>query len=71
MLQRRFEASEKVVETEAEQEGEKDFGDEDAGEEKDSGGGEGGETGVEGGSRAEGLVGPAIAEQREQKDSES
>ena len=50
----RVEGSEEAVEGGGEEEGEQDFGDEDAGEEEDAGGGEDGEAGVEGGAGAEG-----------------
>jgi hypothetical protein len=54
----------------AEEEGEQDFGDEDAGEEEDSYAGKDGEAGVEGGTVAEGLAGPAISQKCEQEDGE-
>jgi hypothetical protein len=59
---------EEAVEGGGEEEGEEDVGDEDAGEEEDTGGGEDSEAGVEGGAFAEGLAGPADAEEHQEKD---
>jgi hypothetical protein len=61
---------EEAVEGGGEEEGEEDVGEEDAGEEEDSGAGEDAEAGVEGGAFAEGLAGPADAEEHQEKDAE-
>ncbi len=65
-----FEGFEQAVERSAEEEGEQDFGDEVAGEEKDAGGGQGGETRIEGGAGAEGLFRPAVAEKSEKENAD-
>ena len=67
---REFQGFQEAVEAGGEQEREQDVGNEDAGEEEDSGGGEHAEAGVEGGAFAEGLARPAVAEQHEQQNGE-
>ena len=66
----RVEGLEEEVEGGAEEEGEQDLGDEDAGEEEDADGGEDGEAGVEGGAPVEGAVCPAVSEQGKEEDGE-
>jgi hypothetical protein len=66
-----MEGLEEAVEGRGEEEGEEDVWKEDAGEEEDTGGGEDSEAGVEGGSFAEGLAGPADTEQHEKQNTES
>ena len=66
----RGEGAEEAVERGGEEQGEQGVGDEDAGEEEDSGGGEYAEAGVEGGAFAEGLARPAEAEQHKQQHGE-
>ena len=64
------EGLEEAVEGCGEEEGEEDVWDEDAGEEEDSGAGEDAKAGVEGGAFAEGLAGPADAEEHKEEDAE-
>lgn len=66
-----FQGCKEQVESRTEEEGEQDFGDEDAGEEEDAKGREDGEAGVEGGLALEGCGGPTIAEKSEEKNGEA